>query len=172
VDQAEKLSLKETISLLDGAMRHNVQVLLSDSGKRSGTGSALTVLKDSGVNTYRWQGGHQTTADIISEPDKGARYSRLAQEFAVSVREGLESVAQISGTREQSVLNGLIRDSLRNEGVLGEKDTTITALTPVWLDSKSRGVRDYYREGMVMERWDPETRTHDRFVIDRVTASS
>ncbi len=39
VDQAEKLSLK-TISLLDGAMRHNVQVLLSDSGKRSGTGSA------------------------------------------------------------------------------------------------------------------------------------
>ena len=92
VDQAEKLSLKETISLLDGAMRHNVQVLLSDSGKRSGTGSALTVLKDSGVNTYRWQGGHQTTADIISEPDKGARYSRLAQEFAVSVREGQESV--------------------------------------------------------------------------------
>ncbi|HBW6591288.1 TPA: conjugative relaxase, partial [Klebsiella pneumoniae] len=60
VDQAEKLSLKETISLLDGAMRHNVQVLLSDSGKRSGTGSALAVLKDSGVNTYRWQGGHQT----------------------------------------------------------------------------------------------------------------
>ncbi|MFH4317308.1 hypothetical protein WAI88_23340, partial [Acinetobacter baumannii] len=55
---------------------------------------------------------------------------------------------------------------------LGEKDTTITALTPVWLDSKSRGVRDYYREGMVMERWDPENRTHDRFVIDRVTASS
>ncbi|MDM9541664.1 hypothetical protein QU700_30580, partial [Klebsiella pneumoniae] len=92
VDQAEKLSLKETISLLDGAMRHNVQVLLSDSGKRSGTGSALTVLKDSGVNTYRWQGGHQTTADIISEPDKGARYSRLAQEFAVSVREGQKSV--------------------------------------------------------------------------------
>ena len=23
-----------------------------------------------------------------------------------------------------------------------------------------------------MERWDPETRTHDRFVIDRVTGSS
>nr|ASU05234.1 IncF plasmid conjugative transfer protein TraI [Klebsiella pneumoniae] len=59
VDQAEKLSLKETISLLDGAMRHNVQVLLSDSGKRSGTGSALTVLKDSGVNTYRWQGANR-----------------------------------------------------------------------------------------------------------------
>lgn len=172
VDQAEKLSLKETISLLDGAMRHNVQVLLSDSGKRSGTGSALTVLKDSGVNTYRWQGGKQATADIISEPDKRARYIRLAQEFAASVREGQESVAQISGTREQSVLNNVIRDTLKNEGALGSRDMMVTALTPVWLDSKSRGVRDYYREGMVMERWDPETRKRDRFVIDRVTASS
>ncbi len=172
VDQAEKLSLKETISLLDGAMRHNVQVLLSDSGKRSGTGSALTVLKDSGVNTYRWQGGKQATADIISEPDKSARYSRLAQEFAASVCEGQESVAQISGTREQNVLNNVIRDTLKNEGALGNRDMTVTALTPVWLDSKSRGVRDYYREGMVMERWDPEARKHDRFVIDRVTASS
>ncbi|MGR7358734.1 conjugative transfer relaxase/helicase TraI [Klebsiella aerogenes] len=172
VDQAEKLSLKETISLLDGAMRHNVQVLLSDSGKRSGTGSALMVLKDSGVNTYRWQGGKQATADIISEPDKSARYSRLAQEFAVSVREGQESVAQISGAREQNILNNVIRDSLKNEGALGNRDMMMTALTPVWLDSKSRGVRDYYREGMVMERWDPEARKHDRFVIDRVTASS
>ena len=106
------------------------------------------------------------------EPDKGARYSLLAQEFAASVREGQESVAQISGTREQNVLNSVIRDTLKNEGVLGEKEMTVTALTPVWLDSKSRGVRDYYREGMGMERWDPETRKHDRFVIDRVTASS
>ncbi|MGR7304939.1 conjugative transfer relaxase/helicase TraI [Klebsiella aerogenes] len=172
VDQAEKLSLKETISLLDGAMRHNVQVLLSDSGKRSGTGSALSVMKDSGVNTYRWKGGKQATVDIISEPDKSARYSRLAQEFAASVREGQESVAQISGTREQNVLSNVIRDTLKNEGALGNRDMMVTALTPVWLDSKSRGVRDYYREGMVMERWHPETRKHDRFVIDRVTASS
>lgn len=172
VDQAEKLSLKETISLLDGAMRHNVQVLMADSGKRSGTGSALTALKESGVNTYQWQGGKQATADIITEPDKNARYALLAREFAASVREGQESVAQISGPREQNVLNNVIRDTLKNEGALGSRDMTVTALTPVWLDSKSRGVRDYYREGMVMERWDPEARRHDRFVIDRVTASS
>lgn len=83
-------------------MRHNVQVLLSDSGKRSGTGSALTVLKESGVNTYRWQGGNQTTADIISEPDKGARYSRLAQEFAVSVREGRKAWHKSAGCENRA----------------------------------------------------------------------
>jgi len=172
VDQAEKLSLKETISLLDGAMRNNVQVLLSDSGKRSGTGSALTVLKESGVNSYRWQDGQQTTVDILSEPDKDARYQRVAQEFAASVRDGQESVVQIGGAREQRVLSGIIRETLKKEGVLGAQDMTITTLTPVWLDSKSRGVRDSYREGMVMDKWNPETKQHDRFVIDRVTASS
>ncbi|MBC2863323.1 hypothetical protein H7U16_26815 [Klebsiella pneumoniae] len=56
--------------------------------------------------------------------------------------------------------------------MLGEKDTTITALTPVWLDSKKPGRAGLLPGGMVMERWDPENRTHDRFVIDRVTASS
>ncbi|WP_407248632.1 hypothetical protein [Klebsiella pneumoniae] len=41
VDWAEKLSLKETLTLLDGAARHNVQVLITDGRQRTGTGSAL-----------------------------------------------------------------------------------------------------------------------------------
>ncbi|HAJ7096420.1 TPA: conjugative transfer relaxase/helicase TraI [Escherichia coli] len=38
--------------------------------------------------------------------------------------------------------------------------------------SRSRYLRDMYRPGMVMEQWNPETRSHDRYVIDRVTAQS
>lgn len=57
VDQVEKLSLKEMIFLFDGVMCYNVQVLFLDSGKCSGIGSVLMVLKDSGVNMYCWQGG-------------------------------------------------------------------------------------------------------------------
>lgn len=155
IDQAEKLSLKETINLLDGAMRNNVQILMSDSGKRSGTGSALTVMKESGVTAYKWQGGKQTTASVISEPDRNQRFTRMASDFVASVRDGQESVVQIRGPREQGILTGLIRENLRNEGLIGSHEETITALTPVWLDSKNRGIRDNYREGMVMERWDP-----------------
>ncbi|HAM3463959.1 TPA: AAA family ATPase [Escherichia coli] len=51
-------------------------------------------------------------------------------------------------------------------------EVTMTALSPVWLDSRSRYLRDMYRPGMVMEQWNPETRSHDRYVIDRVTAQS
>ncbi|MGX4050381.1 hypothetical protein [Escherichia coli] len=48
----------------------------------------------------------------------------------------------------------------------------MTALSPVWLDSRSRYLRDMYRPGMVMEQWNPETRSHDRYVIDRVDGDS
>ncbi|EGZ0524252.1 AAA family ATPase, partial [Escherichia coli] len=60
----------------------------------------------------------------------------------------------------------------KTQGVLGHQEVTMTALSPVWLDSRSRYQRDMYRPGMVMEQWNPETRSHDRYVIDRVTAQS
>ncbi|MBB7735576.1 conjugative transfer relaxase/helicase TraI, partial [Escherichia coli] len=172
VDQGEKLSLKETLTLLDGAARHNVQVLITDSGQRTGTGSALMAMKDAGVNTYRWQGGEQRPAIIIGEPDRNVRYARLAGDFAASVKAGEESVAQVSGVREQAILTQAIRSELKTQGVLGHPEVTMTALSPVWLDSRSRYLRDMYRPGMMMEQWNPETRSHDRYVIDRVTAQS
>ncbi len=165
VDQGEKLSLKETLTLLDGAA-HNVQVLITDSGQRTGTGSAL-MAKYAGVNTYRWQGGEQRPATIISA-DRNVRYDRLAGDFAASVKAG-EDVAQVSGVREQAILTQAIRSELK-QGVLGHPEVTMTALSPVWLDSRSY-LRDMYRPGMVMEQWNPETRSH-RYVIDRVTAQS
>ncbi|WP_447873127.1 conjugative transfer relaxase/helicase TraI [Serratia fonticola] len=170
VDQAEKLTLKETLTLLDGALRHNVQLLMTDSGQRSGTGSALTVMKETGVNTLSWQQGEKTRVDVISEPDRRQRYDRLATDFARSIRAGEHSVAQVTGVREQAALTGAVRNTLRAERVLGEKEHTITALEPVWLDSRHQQVRDHYRDGMVMERWDAQARRHERFVIDRVTA--
>jgi len=169
VDQGEKLTLKETLTLLDGALRHNVQLLIADSGQRTGTGSALTVMKEAGVNTLAWQGGEKTQVSVISEPDRRQRYDRMAAEFARSVRAGEQSVAQVAGPREQAVLAGIVREALKAEKVLGGREVSITTLEPVWLDSRHQQVRDHYREGMVMERWDGETRTRERFVIDRVT---
>lgn len=88
------------------------------------------------------------------------------------MKAGEESVAQVSGVREQAILTEAIRSELKTQGVLGHPEVTMTALSPVWLDSRSRYLRDMYRPGMVMEQWNPETRSHDRYVIDRVTAQS
>lgn len=169
VEQGEKLTLKETISLLDGAIRNNVQLLVMDPQQRGGTGSALTVLRDSGVNTYRYQGGKQVNATVVSEADKNQRYARLAREYATYIKEGGQAVVQVSGPREQGTLNAGVREALKSQGMLSQQDMMINTLVPVWVDSKSRTSRDRYREGMVMECWDPESRSHTRYVIDRVT---
>ncbi|HHA1672040.1 TPA: conjugative transfer relaxase/helicase TraI [Enterobacter roggenkampii] len=172
VDQGEKLTLKESLTLLDGAARHNVQVLITDSGQRTGTGNALTVMKEAGVTQYRWQGGEKTPVTVISDPDRTARFAQLAADFAGAVRRGQEAVVQAAGPREQAALGEQVRSALKAEGVLGEKEAQTLALTPVWLDSRSRQVRDFYREGMVMEQWNAGRREHDRFVIERVTAQT
>lgn len=144
VDQGEKLSLKETLTLLDGAARHNVQVLITDSGQRTGTGSALMAMKDAGVNSYRWQGGEQRPATIISEPDRNVRYARLAGDFAASVKAGEESVAQVSGVREQAILTQAIRSELKTQGVLGHPEVLdhanrILHLDQTWMFLAGRG---------------------------------
>lgn len=168
VDQAEKLTLNETVALLDGAVRNNVQLVLMDTEKRKGTGNALTVMKEAGVPRYQFSGRQAVPAEVVSEPDKAQRFGQLAKGVAQALVEDRPAVAQVNGPADQRMLTAMIRDELKNTGLLGREETTFATLTPVWLDSKNRGAIDTYREGMVMERWDAESRQRERFVIDRV----
>ncbi|CAB5681446.1 Multifunctional conjugation protein TraI [Serratia marcescens] len=168
VDQAEKLTLKETVALLDGAVRNNVQLVLMDTEKRKGTGNALAVMKEAGVPRYQFSGRQAAVADVVSEPDKAQRFGQLAKGVAQALVEDRPAVAQVNGPADQRMLTAMIRDELKDTGLLGREETTVTTLTPVWLDSKNRGAIDTYREGMVMERWDAEGRQRERYVIDRV----
>ncbi len=45
----------------------------------------------------------------------------LAGDFAASVKAGEESVAQVSGVREQAILTQAIRSELKTQGVLGHR---------------------------------------------------
>ena len=168
VDQAEKLTLKETVALLDGAVRNNVQLVLMDTEKRKGTGNALAVMKEAGVPRYQFSGRQAVPAEVVSEPDKAQRFGQLAKGVVQALAEDRSAVAQVNGPADQRMLTAMIRDELKDAGLLGREETHVATLTPVWLDSKNRGAIDTYREGMVMERWDAESRQRERFVIDRV----
>lgn len=172
VDQAEKLTLKETVALLDGAVRNNVQLVLMDTEKRKGTGNALAVMKEAGVPRYQFSGRQAVPAEVVSEPDKAQRFGQLAKGVVQALVEDRSAVAQVNGPADQRVLTAMIRDELKDTGLLGREETHVATLTPVWLDSKNRGAIDTYREGMVMERWDAESRQRERFVIDRVGAQT
>lgn len=168
---AEKLSVKETVTLLDQALRNNVQVVLMDGGGRKGTGNALATLEDAGV--VRLQGGTDrgVRVSVISHGDRRQRYEQLALDYAVLHAQGESVVAQAPG-REQRALTEAIRQSLKAAGELGDREVTVSTLTPVFLDSKNRRLTDSYREGQILERYDAERRTSERYTIDRVTARS
>lgn len=168
---AEKLSVKETVTLLDRALRRNVQVLLMDGGGRQGTGNALATLEEAGVVRLRGSRDNHVSVSVVSVGDRRHRYAQLAQDYAVLHTQGETVVAQAPG-REQRAVVQAIRQELKNSGALGNRETVIQTLTPVFLDSKTRRLTDSYREGQILERYDAERRKTERYTIDRVTARS
>ncbi|UJD92312.1 conjugative transfer relaxase/helicase TraI (plasmid) [Rahnella aquatilis] len=172
VAQAEKLSLKETLLILEKGQAQGVQMLFIDSENRTGTGNALSVLRDAGVPQYRFYDGNKTLTTVVSESDKRQRYDRLARDYSALKAEGQPVVAQASGPREQALLNTAIRAELQATGQLGKDERQLSVIQPVWLDGKTRTQRDSYRAGMVMEQWDKDTKTMTRYGVDRVTDST
>jgi conjugative transfer relaxase protein TraI len=168
VEQAEKLTLKETLLILEKARDAGAQVLLMDTENRQGTGNALSVLKSTEVPQYQQYADKQPDIRLVSEPDKRQRYAALASEYVRLSAEGRDVVAQVSGPREQTALTENIRTARQNSGELSRESVAVKVLEPVWLDSKSRRQRDNYHEGMVMEQWDKEDKTMSRYTIDRV----
>lgn len=171
VSGAEKLSVKETLTLLDQALRRNVQVLLAEGGGRQGTGSALSTLQEAGVVRLQAESAGGVSVGVVSAGDRRQRYAQLATDYVSLSTRGEAVVAQAPG-REQPVLVEAIRHRLREENVLAAKETMLKTLTPVFLDSKTRRQTDSYREGQVLERFNPETRRTERHTVDRVTARS
>lgn len=172
VASAEKLSVRDALTVTDKALRAQSQMLLMDGGGRSGTGNALQTLEEAGVIRLDAGVEAQVAVRVISLADKRQRYSALAQEYAALSGQGEGVVAQVSGEREQRALTADIRQALYERSLLGEKAVTVNALIPQWLDSKNRRQLDTYREGMVLEYRDPDRRTPVRYTIDRVSPAT
>ncbi|EPZ8357892.1 conjugative transfer relaxase/helicase TraI [Enterobacter hormaechei] len=168
VEQAEKLTLKETLLVLEKGQAANAQVVFMDAQNRAGTGNALSVLKESDVPQYRFYGGKQPEVTLVSEPDKRTRFGEVARLYVEAGRNGRDVVAQVDGPVEQKTLTDAIREARRDAGEIGAVDTKLSVIEPVWLDSKTRRQRDNYRPGMVMEQWSSEKREMTRYSIDRV----
>ncbi|MBF4180368.1 conjugative transfer relaxase/helicase TraI [Lelliottia nimipressuralis] len=168
VEQAEKLTLKETLLVLEKGQAANAQVVFMDAQNRAGTGNALSVLKESDVPQYRFYGGKQPEVTLVSEPDKRTRFGEVARLYVEAGQQGRDVVAQVDGPVEQKTLIDAIREARREAGEIGAVDTKLSVIEPVWLDSKTRRQRDNYRPGMVMEQWSSEKREMTRYSIDRV----
>ncbi|KML22944.1 TraI family protein [Leclercia adecarboxylata] len=169
---AEKLSVRDALTVTDQALRAQSQLLMMDSGGRSGTGNALQTLEAAGVTRYRAETERTVAVSVVSEPDKRHRYAALARDYVARVSQGENVVAQVSGEREQQTLTAELRQALLEKGLLGVKTASVDMLVSQWLDSKNRRQLDTYREGMVLEQRAPDSRAPQRYTIDRVSAET
>ncbi|MDV0509807.1 conjugative transfer relaxase/helicase TraI [Escherichia coli] len=169
---AEKLSVRDALTVTDQALRAQSQLLLMDSGGRSGTGNALQTLEAAGVTRYRTETERTVAVSVVSEPDKRQRYAALARDYVTMLSQGENVVAQASGEREQQTLTAALRQMLQEKGLLGGKTASVDTLVPQWLDSKNRRQLDTYREGMVLEQRSADSRAPQRYTIDRVSAET
>lgn len=169
---AEKLSVRDALTVTDHAIRAQSQLLLMDGGGRGGTGNALQTLEAAGVTRYRVETERTVAVSVVSAPDKRQRYTALAQDYAAMVSQGENVVVQASGEREQQSLTAALRQTLQEKGLLGSKTASIDMLVPQWLDSKNRRQLDTYREGMVLEQRAPDSRVSQRYTVDRVSAET
>lgn len=78
-------------------------------------------------------------------------------------------MAQVSGPREQPCWRALSARRLKRKRCWASGRSVSPRWSRSGSNSRHQQVRDHYREGMVMERWNAEERSRERFVDDRVT---
>ncbi|MEK8099224.1 hypothetical protein WKC52_19760 [Morganella morganii] len=78
---------------------------------------------------------------------------------------------QVTGTRERAALTDAVRAELTAQGVLHGSPVSVTLLTPVWSDSKTRQDISQYREGMILEQWQDGKKSAERFTVSLGDAS-
>ncbi|HGY2267844.1 TPA: conjugative transfer relaxase/helicase TraI [Morganella morganii] len=172
VTGAETWSLKETVQLFAQAKETNTQILLLDSAGRKGTGNALRTLEDAGVVRFAAAGKPPVQTEIHSIGDKQQRYAAVAARYQALRREGGPVTVQVTGTRERAALTDAVRAELTAQGVLQGSPVSVTLLTPVWSDSKTRRDISQYREGMILEQWQDGKKSVERFTVTRVTPAT
>ncbi|HHV7361660.1 TPA: conjugative transfer relaxase/helicase TraI, partial [Morganella morganii] len=139
---------------------------------RKGTGNALRTLEDAGVVRFAAAGKPPVQTEIHSIGDKPQRYAAMAARYQALRREGVPVTVQVTGTRERAALTDAVRAELTAQGVLHGSPVSVTLLTPVWSDSKTRRDISQYREGMVLEQWQDGKKSAERFTVSRVTPAT
>lgn len=168
VSEAEKLSLQETKTLLESALRANAQVLLVDTEGRRGNGNAMSVIKDAGISVYE-NSRKQMEVGVSSISSRSERSEAIAQSYVQLYKDGAEVVAQAGNRSDRKQLTTAIRSALIEEGIVRGPKATLESLEPVYLTGETRKQRDSYRPGQVLEQWDKNSRSVTRYRIINVS---
>ena len=171
IDAAEKWSLQHMHTLLKTAGNKNLQLILIDSelSRPQRSSSVLSALKDAVIPEINTGKQHQpATTTVHSQPDRFTRLQQMASDYVTLKQEGKQVVAKLSGVREQKELTGMIRDELREQGLLQPAHREVTVQTPVYLDHHNRHKLSRYKTGDRLSCYNTATRRTQYYTVKAI----
>ncbi|HBC3573515.1 TPA: conjugative transfer relaxase/helicase TraI [Vibrio parahaemolyticus] len=169
VDNANKMSANELLSLSEKAGNSNSKViLLNRVSNRQGmkAHSAIDLYSKGNVTTHTWVNSKQ--ADSVVRLHNREDHN-IALTYADLPDKTNAQVLATSGV-EQRRLNNEIRAALKNDGQLSRTSVTVFTQQPHYLSKPQQQFAKHYQSGMTLRQWD-KGKSHD-FVIASVDKAS
>lgn len=180
VDEAGLVSMPELRNLVTLAHDRNARLILSGDTRQHhavGRGDALRLLEtESGITPAelrdirrQQRADYRAAADLLSRGELVAgfdaldrmgaireipgdeRYTRLAETYLDSAREGRSTIVVAPTHKEGRATTGAIRDLLKKEGLVEPKEHTLTRLHNRQLTEAQRGEPRAYAAGDVVQ---------------------
>ncbi|WON75539.1 MobF family relaxase [Serratia sp. UGAL515B_01] len=172
VSEAERINVPTLYGILQTADKADASTVVIDTHTRRTTGFASEVLRTAGVPVLTTTPGTEKGSLTLVQKDTVDDRMQVAARYVSQQKAaGFHVVAQAGNERTRGQLTREIRAALQENGLIGEKVTTVTALSQVWLDSDNRRLRSTYQPGMVLERTEGKE-IHERFTITGVNKDS
>ncbi|SON51621.1 conjugative transfer relaxase/helicase TraI [Vibrio tapetis] len=169
IDDANKMSAKELMSLTNQAKQSNTKVvMLNRVSSRQGfkANNAIELYRKGNVERHTWAGGKSAPTDIkLHDNDT----DRIARVYADLPDKANTQVIATSGV-EQRRLTEAIRGQLKNTGALSRHETTLFTQTPHSLSKAQQPLVQHYKPGMTLTHW--EKNKPQSFVIASIDKES
>ncbi|MCK8417609.1 conjugative relaxase, partial [Erwinia amylovora] len=154
VDNAERMSARDSINLLSHAREGNLQLVLINTAARSSQTNVLSLFEDGGAVAGKVQTEHEIlSVKVTHAPDKAQRGKDLANEYAAAFGHNERPVVVASTPLDKRQLTDEIRASLKESGGIDgvAQGVMVEARNEVFLTIAEKKKVTSWRTGYVIE---------------------
>ncbi|MTC74233.1 conjugative relaxase [Providencia sp. wls1919] len=167
VDQADTLKPKDAITILDMAIKNELNLVLVNTNQKIGSSNVISIIGDERVTQFS-EGENKSKVTIKQNSTKEKNMEDLAKKYVNSLLDNKSPIAQISGDNDKVKLNDIIRDELKKNELIDKVDTNLNVLVPVWASVKELKNINIYRENDILEHWDAKDKIKQKYTLKKI----
>lgn len=154
VDNAERLSARDSVNLLSHARENNLQLILVNTSARSSQTNVLTLFEEGGASVAKVSTEHEDfSVQVRHAPDKTQRGKELASEYAAAFDEKARPVVVATTPLDKRQITDEIRIALKEKGGIDSvaQGVMVEARNEVFMTIAQKKQYSNWRVGYVIE---------------------